>query len=79
MARYAEQHADAEAHANKDEQNECLLDGYFDGCAPGNLVCLCNLPQDDVDRYVETVQPCLDGEPGKKTCTLGAVASKLVM
>ncbi|EMD92844.1 hypothetical protein COCC4DRAFT_170205 [Bipolaris maydis ATCC 48331] len=55
--------------------NECLTDGYFDGCAPGNLVCICNLEQDDVDRYVKTVQPCLDGEPGKKACTLGAVAN----
>ncbi|EOA83374.1 hypothetical protein ACJQWK_00099 [Exserohilum turcicum] len=55
--------------------NECLTDGYFDGCAPGNLVCLCNLDQPEVDRYVKTVQPCLDGPPGKASCTAGAVAN----
>lgn len=62
-------------HANQNHQNECLTDGYFDGCAPGNLVCLCNLDQPEVDRYVKTVQPCLDGPPGKASCTAGAVAS----
>ncbi|CAA9959263.1 hypothetical protein CFE70_010609 [Pyrenophora teres f. teres 0-1] len=57
--------------------SQCLAttNGLFDGCAPGDLTCICTLEQSEVDRYVTTVQPCLDGEPGKKACTAGAVAN----
>jgi hypothetical protein len=53
-----------------------VADGYFDRCAPGNLVCLCNLEQSEVTRYVNTVQPCLDASlkvTGEAGCTAGAV------
>ncbi|EDU44414.1 CFEM domain containing protein [Pyrenophora tritici-repentis] len=56
---------------------KCLAttNGLFDGCAPGDLVCICTLEQSEVDRYVSTVQPCLDGEAGKAECTAGGVAN----
>lgn len=76
VAQYDSYDIASELWANQGNQNECITDGYFDGCAPGNLVCLCNLDQDNVSRYVRTVQPCLDGEAGRKSCTAGAVASK---
>ncbi|CAO2652278.1 Nn.00g005610.m01.CDS01 [Neocucurbitaria sp. VM-36] len=52
----------------------CLTEtpGLFDACEPNDLGCLCSLQQSEVTRYVGTVQPCIDGEPGKVACTDGA-------
>ncbi|KAF1840333.1 uncharacterized protein K460DRAFT_410927 [Cucurbitaria berberidis CBS 394.84] len=44
----------------------------FDACAPSDLACLCTLEQSEVTRYVNTVQPCIDGDAGKAACTDGA-------
>ncbi|KAF3035707.1 hypothetical protein E8E12_007125 [Didymella heteroderae] len=46
--------------------------GASNGTAPSDLGGICSLPQDDVTRYVETVQPCIDSEPGK-VCSAGAI------
>lgn len=46
--------------------------GASNGTAPSDLGAICSLPQDDVTRYVQTVQPCIDGTPGK-VCTAGAI------
>lgn len=43
------------------------------GTSPSDLKALCSLPQADVDEYVKTVQPCIDGEEGKAACTEGAI------
>lgn len=48
------------------------------GTAPGDLKGLCSLPQEDVNQYVETVQPCIDGDAGKKACTAGAIYRKSI-
>ncbi|KAH6644434.1 hypothetical protein C7974DRAFT_439765 [Boeremia exigua] len=44
------------------------------GTAPGDFARICSLPQDEVSRYVQTVQPCLNGKEGKKACTPGAIS-----
>lgn len=49
--------------------------GASNGTAPSDLGAICSLPQDDVTRYVQTVQPCIDGAPGK-VCTAGAIYRK---
>jgi hypothetical protein len=56
-------------------QETCLADtdGMFHACAPHDLVCLCNLDQDELALYVSTVQSCIDGEVGHTTCTDGAI------
>jgi hypothetical protein len=46
--------------------------GASNGTAPSDLGAICSLPQDDVTRYVQTVQPCIDGAPGK-VCSAGAI------
>ncbi|KAF3045800.1 hypothetical protein E8E11_008532 [Didymella keratinophila] len=46
--------------------------GASNGTAPSDLGALCSLPQDEVSRYVQTVQPCIDGAPGT-VCTAGAI------
>jgi len=53
----------------------CLVEtpGLFDACTAGDLGCLCTLEQSEVTRYVSIVQPCLDGDVGKATCTDGAI------
>lgn len=50
--------------------------GASNGIAPASLARICSLPQDDVTRYVQTVQPCIDGDVGKKKCTAGAIYRK---
>ncbi|KAF1925857.1 uncharacterized protein M421DRAFT_7620 [Didymella exigua CBS 183.55] len=40
---------------------------------PYDLGKICSLPQEDVTRYVETVQPCIDGDAGKANCSVGAI------
>ncbi|KAF2625686.1 hypothetical protein BU25DRAFT_297929, partial [Macroventuria anomochaeta] len=47
--------------------------GAPNGTAPNDLAKICSLPQEDVTRYVQTVQPCIDGDAGNKTCTAGAI------
>lgn len=56
-------------------QESCLSEtpGVFDACPPGNLACLCALPQTEVERYVNIVAPCLDGDIGRSICTAGAI------
>jgi hypothetical protein len=34
------------------------------------------MDQSEVTRYVSTVQPCIDGDAGKETCTDGAIDRK---
>jgi hypothetical protein len=60
------------------QQEMCLVDtsGIFDGCAPYDLVCLCNLDEDELSRYVTTVHPCIDGPLGSEMCTDGAIYRK---
>lgn len=48
----------------------------YNGTAPSDLGGLCSLPQDDITRYVQTVQPCIDGPYGEKACTEGAIYRK---
>lgn len=43
------------------------------GTAPNDLGRICSLPQEDVTRYVQTVEPCIDGDAGKNACTPGAI------
>ncbi|KAF9700930.1 hypothetical protein EKO04_001147 [Ascochyta lentis] len=50
-----------------------IATGASNGTAPNDLGRLCSLPQEDVTRYVQTVQPCIDGDAGKAACTEGAV------
>ncbi len=50
--------------------------GASNGTAPNDFGRICSLPQDDVTRYVQTVQPCIDGEEGKKACSAGAIYRK---
>lgn len=47
--------------------------GASNGTAPNDLGRLCSFPQEDVTRYVQTVQPCIDGDAGKSVCTAGAI------
>ena len=56
-------------------KEECLVatNKLFDGCEPSDLACLCRLEQSEVTRYVETVQPCLNGDIGREKCTTGAI------
>lgn len=46
--------------------------GASNGTAPSDLGSICSLPQDDVTRYVQTVQPCID-DVRSKVCTAGAI------
>ena len=46
------------------------------GTAPNDLGRICSLPQEDVTRYVQTVEPCIDGDAGKNACTPGAIYRK---
>lgn len=50
--------------------------GASNGTAPYDLAGICSLPQEDVTRYVQTVQPCIDGDAGKQACTAGAIYRK---
>ncbi|KAJ4992955.1 hypothetical protein SVAN01_01659 [Stagonosporopsis vannaccii] len=50
-----------------------VTEGATNGTAPSDLGGICSLSQDDVNRYVRTVQPCIDGDAGKKACTAGAI------
>ncbi|KAJ8114501.1 hypothetical protein OPT61_g3637 [Boeremia exigua] len=50
-----------------------VANGTSNGTAPNDLGRICSLPQADVTSYVETVQPCIDGEAGKKACSEGAI------
>jgi hypothetical protein len=54
---------------------QCLTttNGRFDDCKTDDLVCLCDLEQTEVTRYVSTVQPCIDGKAGHNACTGGAI------
>lgn len=47
--------------------------GASNGTAPSNLAGLCSLPQEDLNRYTQTVQPCIDSSVSSKQCTAGAV------
>lgn len=53
-----------------------MATGATSGTAPNDLVGLCSVSQEDLTRYVQTVQPCIDGDEGKKACTSGAVYRK---
>jgi hypothetical protein len=46
--------------------------GASNGTAPSNLAGLCSLPQDDLNRYVQTVKPCIDAR-ATNNCTAGAI------
>lgn len=50
--------------------------GASNGTAPYDLGKICSLPQEDVTRYVQTVQPCIDGDAGKAKCSAGAIYRK---
>lgn len=50
--------------------------GASSGVVPNDLGALCSLSQEDLTRYVQTVQPCIDGDVGKKACTAGAIYRK---
>ncbi|KAF2850319.1 hypothetical protein T440DRAFT_110920 [Plenodomus tracheiphilus IPT5] len=52
----------------------CLstTNGTFDACPPSDLGCLCSLNQTEINRYVNIVQPCIDGDEGRANCTYGA-------
>ncbi|UPX10361.1 uncharacterized protein EKO05_0001025 [Ascochyta rabiei] len=50
-----------------------IATGASNGTAPSDLGQLCSLPQEDVTRYVQTVQPCIDGDAGRANCTEGAI------
>lgn len=49
------------------------------GTAPYDLGKICSLPQDDITLYVQTVQPCIDGDAGKAKCSEGAISRKSSM
>lgn len=51
--------------------------GASNGTAPNDLGRICSLPQNDVTRYVQTVQPCIDNAEETKKCTAGAIERKL--
>lgn len=55
------------------EQCLAATNGEFDACKPNDLACLCRLEQSEVTRYVETVQPCINGDIVPKSCTAGAI------
>jgi hypothetical protein len=60
---------------DQSSQEICFADtdGAFDACATNDLACLCSLDQSEVTRYVDTVQPCIDGDAGREACTAGAI------
>lgn len=54
----------------------CLQDepvpGLFDSCNPSDLGCICGQQQDEVARFVDKVQTCIDNPAqGGKACTAG--------
>lgn len=53
-----------------------VASGASNGTAPNDLGRLCSLPQADLTTYVESVQPCIDGDAGKAVCTPGAIYRK---
>src|SRR5690242_4540451 len=53
-----------------------VTNGTSNGTAPSDLGGICSLSQADVNQYVRTVQPCIDGDAGKKACTGGAIDRK---
>jgi hypothetical protein len=62
-------------HDSPCAQKTCLdaTNGLFDACEPHDLKCLCSLKQSEITRYVEMVQPCIDGDEGSDICTDGAI------
>ncbi|KAF3011176.1 hypothetical protein E8E13_011559 [Curvularia kusanoi] len=47
--------------------------GASNGTAPSDLGRICSLPQEDVTRYVQTVQPCIQRAKETNICTAGAI------